>query len=60
MHFNNSYHPPCAACAEALYVNDHPTPFQQTCRNQTVFVRGQNLKVKYKSIQWIKGMFVDQ
>ncbi len=45
---------------EALYVNDHPTHSQSTCRNPTILVRGQNLKVKYKSIKWIKGMFVYQ
>lgn len=51
---------PFTASGEASYVNGRPTHSQLKCTEQTVFVRGQNLKFKYKSIVWMKGMFVHQ
>lgn len=60
MRLCGGFHPPSAASAEALYVNGRPTHSQQEYTEQTVVVRGQHLKVKYKSIVWMKGVFVQQ
>lgn len=60
MRLTGGLHPPSSASAEALYVNGRPTHSQQEYTEQTVVVRGQDLKVKYVSIVWMKDAFVQQ